>query len=36
MNEERINELQKFAEEFNKMIEESHITYYYDKSYFEC
>ena len=27
MNEERINELQKFTEEFNKMIEESHIRF---------
>jgi hypothetical protein len=27
MNEERINELQNFAEEFNRMIEDSHHRY---------
>jgi hypothetical protein len=27
MNEERINELQQFTEEFNKMVEDAHIRY---------
>ena len=27
MNEERINELQNFTDEFNRMIEDAHIRY---------